>query len=75
LSFLRHIIKYVCPGYSPQRIELGLKLKEDAAKIGIEIDVAHPPDFNIFTNYVSSINHFGIQDPELDALVERLKGI
>ncbi|MEM2151456.1 MAG: ABC transporter substrate-binding protein [Candidatus Bathyarchaeia archaeon] len=105
------VIKYVCPGYSPQRIELGLKLKEDAAKIGIEIDVVHPPDwpstermtyvekdFNIFANYatadpanparwyfwafhsssyqppgVSSINHFGIQDPELDALVERLK--
>ncbi|MEM4983292.1 MAG: ABC transporter substrate-binding protein [Candidatus Bathyarchaeia archaeon] len=105
------IIKYVCPGYSPERIELGLKLKEDAAKIGIEVEVVHPPDwpstermtyierdFNIFANYatadvmnparwyfwafhsssyqppgVSSINHFGIQDPELDKVLENLQ--
>lgn len=55
------------PGYSPQRIELDLKLKEDAAKIDIEIDVVYPSDwpstermsyiekdFNIFANYVTA---------------------
>jgi ABC-type transport system substrate-binding protein/tetrahydromethanopterin S-methyltransferase subunit B len=103
-------LKYVCPGYSPPRIELGLKLKEDSEKIGIEWEVVYPPDwpstermtyiekdFNLFANYAtadpanparwyfwafhsssyqppgtSSINHFGIQDPELDSLIERL---
>ncbi len=36
---------YLCPGYSPERIEQGMKLAEDSAKIGIKWKVVSPPDW------------------------------
>lgn len=56
-------LKYLCPGYSPERVEIGIKLAEDAADIGMQWELVHPPDwpstermayiereFNVFTN-------------------------
>ena len=103
-------LKYVCPGYSPERIEIGIKLAEDAAKIGMKWEVVHPPDwpsteraayierdFNLFVNCATAdtlnppiwywsaynskswkpkgtttINHFGIKDPVMDELTDKL---